>query len=85
MRLGVQAMNTFKSGDRVEVIASDAHYTAGQQGTVKGASRDLVFVVLDKQPQLPRGSVVIDVVGDKTRVACTFRASEFRHVITPTA
>lgn len=78
-------MNTFKSGDRIEVIASDAHYTAGQQGTVKGATRDLVFVVLDQQPELPRDSVVIDIVGDKMRVACIFRTSEIRPVVTLSA
>jgi hypothetical protein len=77
-------MKGFKPGDRVEVIASDEHCTTGEQGMVKSASRDLVFVVLDKQPDLLRDVVIVDMVGNQTRIASAFRTSEIRHVVTPT-
>ena len=78
-------ISRFLAGDRVEIIASDRYHIAGQQGTVKSASRDLVFVVLDRQPDLSPRVVIIDIVGDETRVASVFRSSEIRLVITPSA
>jgi hypothetical protein len=76
---------SFKPGDRVEVIRSDGHYTAGQQGTVRDISGDLVFVQLDHQPELPGAVTVIDFSGDKAQVKSAFLPSEIRHVVTPSA
>jgi hypothetical protein len=78
-------MDTFKSGERVEVIESDAHSTVGQQGTVKSVSRDLVFVLLDIQSDLLRGVVIIDYVGDEARITTAFRPRELRHITTLSA
>jgi len=75
----------FQAGERVEVIASDGYHTAGQQGTVKSASHDLVFVVLDKQPDLLPGIVIVDVFGGERRVASVFTSSEIRHVVIASA
>jgi hypothetical protein len=77
-------MAGFKPGDRVEVIASDEYYTTGQQGMVKSTSRDLVFVVLDNQPALLRGVVIVESVAGAMRVASAFRLSEIRPVVTLT-
>jgi len=75
----------FQAGERVEVIESPAAYIVGQRGTVKSVSRDLVFVVLDRQPELPNDVVIIDYVGTETRITTAFRPSELRHAVATSA
>ena len=71
--------DTFKPGDRVEVIAS------GLRGTVTSTDNASILVELDQQPERPGAMTIIDMSGDRAIVTTVFDASQIRRIAIPSA